>query len=128
MQNLIQLSYFSSVSPHWAPFATDAILQVSRKNNMQRQITGILLFDKGQYLQVLEGDPASVLPLFDVIKLDRRHAGVTEIFRQPIAQRDFAGWWMRFQELSQVGPDVEGYTEFLRRHFDIGSIRRPCVG
>jgi len=122
MQSLIQISYFSSASSQWTPFDTGAVLQVSRRNNALRQITGLLLFDKGQYLQVLEGEPKSVLPLFEVIKLDHRHTGVTEIFRQPIAQRDFAGWSMAYQDLSKVGPEVPGYTEFLREHFDIGSI------
>ena len=122
MQGLIQISYFSSVSSQWTPFDTGAILQVSRRNNLLRGITGLLLFDKGQYLQVLEGDPKTVNSLFEVIKDDRRHTGVTEVFRQPIVHRDFAGWSMAYQELSKVGPEVQGYTEFLRDHFDIGSI------
>jgi len=122
MQSLLQLAYLSAVSAQWTAFDTSAILQVSRRNNAQRAITGLLLYGKRQYLQVLEGEPKSVTALFEVIRTDARHTGVTEIFRRPIEQRDFADWSMAFQELSRVGPEVQGYNEFLREHFDIGSI------
>jgi hypothetical protein len=122
MGNLVQLTYFSAVSSHWTPFDTKAILQVARKHNASHGISGLLLFDKGQFLQVLEGDLEPVAALFQSIKRDRRHVGVTLIFRQPIARRDFAGWSMAFHDLSAIGSDAAGYSEFLRQNFDIGSI------
>jgi hypothetical protein len=47
---MIQLAYFSSISPVSSPTDVAQILQRSRKNNSQRGITGMLLYDKGNYL------------------------------------------------------------------------------
>jgi len=122
MPALIQLSYFSSVSPQWSAADAGEIVRVSRKNNALRGVTGLLLFDKGHYLQVLEGDPQFVLPLFAEICTDPRHCGVTEIYRESVPRREFAQWSMSYHDLSTAGPEVAGYVEFLRTHFDLSAI------
>jgi hypothetical protein len=73
-------------------------------------------------LQVLEGPAQSVLQLYEVISRDERHTGVNKVFRQPILARDLTGCSLAYQEVSSIGPDLDGYAEFSRQHFDIGSL------
>jgi Sensors of blue-light using FAD len=120
---MIQLAYFSSISAHLSPIDIERILMTSRENNRQRGITGMLLFDRCNYLQLLEGIRDTVLSLFDVIKEDCRHAGVVKIMQQPIVDRDFPDWAMEFRDLSRVGRDYPaGFREFLEEHFDLGAL------
>jgi hypothetical protein len=121
---MIQLVYFSSVSAHLSPIDIERILMTSRENNRQRGITGMLLFDRRNYLQLLEGLTDPVLSLFAVIKEDCRHAGIVKILQQPIVDRDFPDCAMEFRDLSPVGRDYPaGFREFLEEHFDFGALQ-----
>jgi hypothetical protein len=120
---MIQLGYFSSASSDSSAADIEQILMTSRENNRRYGITGLLLYDKGNYLQIIEGLRAPVLTLFDAIKRDHRHTGVIDILQQPIAERQFPDWAMGFHDLSKVRPDFDGYVEFLIEHFDLGSLK-----
>lgn len=72
------------------------ILAKSRKNNMQRQIVGGLLFGDGCFLQCLEGEAQAVQALYIKIEADPRHRDVTVLSQRPIAQRSFAAWSMKY--------------------------------
>lgn len=120
---MIQLGYFSSASIDSSPADIEQILRTSRDNNRRHGITGLLLHDKGNYLQIIEGPGARVHALFDAIKRDRRHTGVIEILQQPVAERQFPECAMSFHDLSKIRPDFDGYVEFLIENFDLGSLK-----
>ena len=120
---MIQLGYFSSASLDASPADIEQILMTSRDNNRRNRITGLLLHDKGNYLQIIEGLRAPVLTLFEVIKKDHRHTGVIEILQQPITERQFPEWALGFHDLSKLRSDFDGYVEFLIENFDLGSLK-----
>ena len=121
---MIQLAYFSSVSAHSSPIDIERMLMTSRENNLQRGITSVLLFDRRNYLHLLEGVRESVLSLFGVIKRDCRHAGVVKILQQTIVDRDFPDCAREFRDLSPVGRDYPAaFREFLEEHFDLGALQ-----
>ncbi len=72
------------------------ILAKSRKNNARRQIVGGLLFGDGCFLQCLEGEAQAIETLYERIESDRRHRDVTVLSRQPISQRSFGAWSMKY--------------------------------
>ena len=57
----------------------------------------LLLYADGNVMQVLEGEKAVVLELFQTIKLDKRHSGIFVLVEQEIAARQFASWSMGFK-------------------------------
>jgi hypothetical protein len=70
---MIRLGYFSSVAPGRPSTGDRApILATSRRNNVRVGVTGMLLFHKDNYLQILEGPRASVLRLFATVEADPR--------------------------------------------------------
>ena len=53
-------------------------------NNSGRNVTGILLYELGNFFQVLEGDKDIILPLYETkIKNDKRHHSIFEIINKP---------------------------------------------
>jgi hypothetical protein len=72
------------------------ILEVSRRNNAARGVTGALLFSTDAFVQVLEGPQEGVERIFERIQCDPRHAGVVVLEAGPAPARDFAGWSMAY--------------------------------
>lgn len=94
------------------------ILKVSRVNNTSGEITGMLLYKGGNFMQVLEGPDDAVNGIFEKIKNDPRHKGVSVISREQIQSRQFPAWEMAFQNLDNPALKNEpGYSQFLHDEF-----------
>jgi hypothetical protein len=94
------------------------ILKVSRENNSSRDVTGLLLYKGGNFMQVLEGPDEVVEAVFETIKADSRHKDVIVLSREQISNRQFPAWEMAFQNLDN--PEVKnepGYSQFLQDEF-----------
>lgn len=66
----------------------------SRSDNKKRDITGALLVSGGAFVQVLEGDEASVRTLFAIIAKDLRHDEVEVLAEGHVGRRTFEHWSM----------------------------------
>jgi hypothetical protein len=95
-----QLLYTSSTSRETSIETIDSILAASRKNNTRDGITGVLLYIDGGFMQVLEGEPATVTATFERIRKDARHWN-TGILLDRTAERAFSSWTMGFIKPSE---------------------------
>ncbi|WP_324073252.1 MAG: BLUF domain-containing protein [Erythrobacter sp.] len=86
---------YISTAPTLPREEVDAILATSARNNPARGITGLLLFNGRNFLQLLEGDEAEVADLMDKITADPRHAGVSVLDKRAIAMRACPDWAMK---------------------------------
>ena len=94
------------------------ILKVSRENNKSQDITGLLLYKGGNFMQVLEGPDDVVNSLYEKIQTDPRHKDVSVISREQISARQFPTWEMAFQNLDNPALKNEpGYSQFLQDEF-----------
>lgn len=86
------------------------ILSVSRVNNKRQNITGVLLYGEGKFIQVLEGDKMLLQETLDRISNDNRHKGITHIASGRQEERNFSEWSMGFK-LIDAGTlsALEGY-------------------
>ncbi len=93
---IFQLIYHSHFLPIGAgPSSTiRSILHASEDNNFRDDITGFLIFDKSAFVQVLEGDQATVLATYERIGEDPRHTDLTVVATRWVEARAFAGWAM----------------------------------
>lgn len=73
-----------------------AILEVSRKNNEQQAISGMLLFNGTYFLQCLEGGRRAVNETYQRIMRDERHAHPVLLAYEEIVQRSFGDWQMAY--------------------------------
>lgn len=98
---LIHLIYASAAARPFAKQELVSLLEVSRERNAARGVTGMLLYTDATFFQVLEGEEADVVALFDHISRDPRHGRMVTIARESIPVRSFGSWSMGFRE---IGP------------------------
>lgn len=112
--SLINLVYVSSATHAFAQSELLGLLEASRRNNQRSDITGLLLYRDGNFMQVLEGEELAVESTHERISKDSRHAGLITLLKAPIATRDFGEWSMGFRNLDSAEiRTVPGYSEFL---------------
>ena len=70
------------------------ISQQAKKNNQKHNITGILFFHNGTFIQVLEGEKQLLEQLMTRIEADNRHQQINRIIDENISQRFFKDWKM----------------------------------
>lgn len=70
------------------------ILVGARRRNLIEDVTGVLLYADGSFMQYLEGPPAGLSRVYHVIKADPLHFGLVDLLRQPVAHREFGEWSM----------------------------------
>ncbi|NUZ04224.1 BLUF domain-containing protein [Piscinibacter koreensis] len=96
MPSLRQLFYVSRPTPLCGAATIQDILQISRRNNRQRDITGCLLYSGDHFAQVLEGRSDVVEPLLDRIAVDPRHHEVRVLRSMPCSARRYGDWSMGY--------------------------------
>ena len=107
------------------------ILAASRQHNQLRGITGFLLYHRGEFVQLLEGERDTVRQVyFDYIVRDPRHTNVKLCWDFEIEQRSFRDWSMAFYrpESPMYGKDARldgGISTAGWRHWVCPVCRQP---
>jgi hypothetical protein len=70
------------------------LLEVSRRNNAARDITGVLCYHDRSFIQVLEGPEGPINALLASIGRNTWHTGILIIDRSRTDNRVFGGWSM----------------------------------
>lgn len=94
---LHSVAYASSVTRQPQPGELGELLRAARERNGQYGLTGLLLYEDGQFLQYLEGPAPHLELVYRSIRKNPLHEGLVELMRKPITQRVFANWAMGFQ-------------------------------
>ncbi|WP_051241401.1 BLUF domain-containing protein [Azohydromonas australica] len=95
---LYQVVYISMVSRDEPTRAElQALLATSVRRNRALGVTGMLLYARGGFMQLLEGEEEAVKALFDRVRRDDRHRRVTVLVHGPVAERTFADWAMAYR-------------------------------
>ena len=84
------------------------IVTRSKINNLEFDITGLLFYHNGRFIQVLEGDRDSLEGLMSILEKDGRHQNIQRIVDQTIKKRAFKEWNMDSLNLSEdatIDPD-----------------------
>ena len=122
-EELYCIVYSSSATELFDDQALVELLQVARKNNRTNNLTGMLLYSDGVFLQALEGAKEKVQEIYKIISRDPRHKGIIVLRRTSQQQRQFSDWEMGFQSVSREKlAEVSGYSEFLNSDFDISQL------
>lgn len=113
--DLVHLIYSSAASVRPVPSdLVHTILEQSRRNNTQADITGVLLYHEGSFFQVLEGPVEAVERVYRRICDDARHRNVQKLIQEPIEQRAFGDWTMGYPKASQRDlEEIEGLNDFF---------------
>jgi len=96
---MLQMLYVSGASSQMSDTEIEDILTASRRNNLRDGVTGMLLWADGVFIQVLEGEPDTVRPLYRRIQADDRHRNLMLVLEQAAENRLFSQWSMGFKQL-----------------------------
>ena len=88
-----------------------AIVQKSRVSNQASGVTGAMIHQDGQIIQVIEGEDDVIDQLYAKICNDTRHTDVTELYQKEIIQRSFKQW------------SLQGLTVNVEESFSLETIR-----
>lgn len=116
---LVQFIYTSSAVKKFSDKELFQLLEGAATFNRIHDITGLLLYASGTFMQVLEGAPEVVDELMRRIKLDTRHRDVNVLVRNLRTSRDFHQWHMGFRRMNKRDAKaLPGYAPFFEDGFD----------
>lgn len=93
---MYEIIYMSSATNRLCEEEINSLLVTSRHSNIEKGITGVLLYIEGDFLQVLEGKKEAVETLFEIIKKDTRHKGIIVVYEGEKLKRQITDWSMGF--------------------------------
>lgn len=105
-----QLLYTSTAQPGLAQTDLDAILRAAQSNNSVVGVTGFLIFDGRNFVQLLEGAERDVQAVYRKIETDDRHASLEPLLQETKATRSLSNWAMAYTRLDREGHRQSGGT------------------
>ena len=123
--------YTSSAAPGFTVRDLSDVLAASRRNNARWHLSGVLLFEGGTFLQVVEGPAWPMDKALSRIRADERHRGITMLSDREADRRYFPDWAMGSRELdgeaaftldeaemaARLGPDTPEVVRVMIRTF-----------
>lgn len=109
------VAYISTASNDWAKEDLKILLEKSRAKNTEKGISGLLLYEDRDFIQILEGKKEVVMKLFEKISQDQRHCNVIKLFEGESPNRQFPDWSMGFYALEkQLDGSLKGFKNLKR--------------
>jgi hypothetical protein len=114
MKDLIHIVYVSFSEKELAEIELQELLTDIRARNHKHKITGLLLYNDGSFIQIIEGPKQIIHNLFDKIKIDRRHSNVVLLLDNSIIKRAFPDWSMGYYKVTkEQSKKIPGYSDFM---------------
>ena len=80
-----------------------AILASCQRNNARWGVTGLLLYNGRNFLQLVEGSGDDLERVMRRIELDSRHHGISRLYDEPVSERACPDWLMKRIALGDSG-------------------------
>lgn len=124
---IFQLIYRSKANFFLSDNDLITLLRQARENNAEKNITGLLLYGHGNFIQLLEGNEEYVRDLFYTrISKDKRHRNVVVLHQAHAPERQFKNWSMAFHALNlERVRNLKGYLEPQKQSDDGKDLLAP---
>ena len=113
MADLYSLVYVSTATRLLSMDDIGRLLEKARQRNLDQDVTGVLLYSDGNFMQCLEGPAARLARVYETIKSDSLHYGIIDLVREPIKSREFSEWSMAFRVAGAFGASSPTYQDEL---------------
>ena len=110
---------YASIGDNINEKVIDDILKVSHRNNERDDITGLLIYKDGCFIQLLEGDEIAVEETLTRISQDPRHLGMVTIYDRTAddEKRSFENWSLAAVEVNRAAlTDPLVAEQFMKWH------------
>lgn len=110
---VFQLIYRSKANAYFSDDDLIQLLRQCRTKNIEKKVTGLLLYGYGTFIQLLEGEESVVRELYlHRIAPDPRHRNPVILHQHYVPKRQFKDWSMAFRPLdAERVKDLSGYLE-----------------
>lgn len=105
---MLSLVYASRATAPFDEARLASLLQQSRADNARVDLTGMLLYRDGRFLQVLEGPDEAVRERMDAIEHDPRHESIRILLKETTTERLFPEWSMAYAAVPETA-QPEGF-------------------
>lgn len=113
MGPVFQLVYLSQAAEDISYSDIQDILEVSRINNEMEEVTGVLIFRDGYFLQLLEGREQDVKKVLSKILMDDRNHSIRVLIETTAVDRLFEKWSMAFYDGDISHNETEDLVELF---------------
>lgn len=104
------------------------LLQSARLKNTENNITGMLLYSEGTFMQVLEGKKEDIHRVYNAIQADKRYRNIIVMITGMLNKRIFSKWSMSFASVNaNVLELIEGYVNPAYMNFHTEATNHPTV-
>ena len=110
---IIQLVYASAAAAPFTRSQLHDLLARARKFNSSVGVTGLLLYHKLSFFQILEGPENEITPLYARIERDPRHNRVLLLSKKHTEGRNFGTWSMGFVDVDPAAAKLPGFVKLL---------------
>jgi hypothetical protein len=116
VMSLYCLVYESFANQEMSDNDLKELLAIARLKNAELNITGMLLFKNGFFMQALEGEEEVIKESLSKIIKDPRHRDILVIYNKQIEERRFPDWQMGFNKIDDSSANlIEGFSSFLHK-------------
>ena len=131
---LVRLIYASRKTEHWNDQELQKLTAQASEYNRKHAITGVLIFNRKNFLQCIEGERSKVSALFQKIAHDDRHQNIELISVEQVDEREMERWNMCYipdsnitQELVLKYSDSDDFNPFeMSARGAFSFIRHAC--
>ena len=116
--SIFHVIYVSTATNQLSSEQLRDLLSFSRHRNNSLGLTGLLLYARNRFMQVLEGPEEAVKEVIDSIRRDCRHKNMDILRYEKKEARNFPDWRMGFRNFIDEMEDLSVVSRFLEPDFD----------
>jgi len=122
---IYELTYESVAKRGLRAADIDAILETSRARNVERGITGCLVYYNRRFIQILEGHQQTLQECYQKIQKDDRHRQVRIIAENTVEKRTFPEWGMAYFPIDENHVNRSELEQFRRNLRLLADFSKP---
>ncbi|MFN7164432.1 MAG: BLUF domain-containing protein [Hyphomonas sp.] len=103
LAGLFRIVYVSTAQTGLTDSDIEALINSAQSNNHERFITGYLVHNGANFMQLIEGPFNEVDEIYGRILRDRRHSGIVRIQAEQAEHRVFPNWSMNYFRVDRPG-------------------------
>ncbi len=111
------LCYVSSSNVNLTKKSLEQLFITTKSNNLKQDISGILIFNGGNFLQIMEGEKNTINELYHKISKDKKHSNIIKLIEKPISERMFEDYETGFSIIKdrKKANQLEDYLSWLKK-------------
>jgi len=106
MPHLLRLLYVSRATDSFDPSSINDLLEKAQIHNALAEVTGVLCWGRGYFIQALEGSESSIIPLYAKVLKDDRHRQPFLLSIDLVSTRAFPSWSMAYVDGEALGTEL----------------------